>query len=73
MVREDFIARRNAMLRKARRLVKAMPEAEARRLVVGGHDLIKPWMIANLDGCWGQMHEAMVTDMLGTKLGLLNR
>jgi hypothetical protein len=73
MVHEDFISRRNAMMRKARRLVGAMTQAEANQFLVGGLEYRRTWMHLNLDGRWGQSHENLVKMMVAKKLGLLNR
>jgi hypothetical protein len=62
--------RRQAQKRKMAALVRAMTKADAEAFLLKGHDYRRAWMIANLDGQWGQTIENHMSRLVGKKLGI---
>lgn len=72
-MKTNLTDRREAQKRKMAGLVRAMTDAEATALLTAGHDYRREFMVANLDGQWGQTIEGMLKRLVGKKLGLLRK
>jgi hypothetical protein len=69
-VRETMIQKRDAQRRKMAALVREMTKEEAEAFISKDHDYRREWMIAHLDGQWGQTIAGMMKRLVSAKLGL---